>query len=91
MHGLRVPDHTQSQRSFRAATILLVDTHHPITSRNLNQLSDDISWFSQTADDGDHRVFNFYEATGGRAAIDMNDLSRSTSQRAQVRVRKASR
>ena len=89
MHGLRVPDHTQSQREFRAATILLVDDQHPATSRNLNQLSDDISWFSRTGDDGDDRVFNFFEATGGRATIDMNDLSRSASQRAQARARKA--
>ena len=88
MHGLRVPDHTQSQREFRAATILLVDDHHPVTSRNLNQLSEDISWFSRTADDGDDRVYNFFEATGGRATIDMNDLSRSASQRAQARARK---
>ena len=84
MQGLRVPNHTQSQREFRAATILLVDDHHPITSRNLNQLSDDISWFSRTAGDGDDRVYNFFEATGGRAMIDMNDLSRSASQRANV-------
>ena len=89
MQGSRVPDHSQSQREFRAATVLLVDDHHPVTRRNLNQLSDDISWFSRNADDGDDRVYNFFEATGGRATIDMNDLSRSASQRVQARAREA--
>jgi len=89
MHDRRVPDHTQSQREFRAATILLVDDHHPVTRRNLDQLSDDISWFSRTANDGDDRVYNFFEATGGRATIDMSDLSRSASERVKARARKA--
>ncbi len=76
MHGSRVPDSSHSQREFRAATILLVDDHHPAKRRILDQLSDDVSWFSQAASDDD-REYNFYEATGGRATIDMNDLPRS--------------
>ena len=91
MHGRRVPDSSQSQREFRAATILLVDDHHPVTRRILDQLSDDVSWFSQTAADGDDRVYNFFEATGDRATIDMNDLSRSGSQSAQARATKTPR
>ncbi len=91
MHGRRVPDSSHSQRGFRAATILLVDDHHPVTRRILDQLSDDVSWFSHTAADGDDRVYNFFEATGGRATIDMNDLSRSLSQGTRSRTSKTPR
>ena len=86
MHGPRVPDYSASQREFRAATILLVDDHHPATRRILDQLSDDIAWFSQAAGDGIDHTYNFYEATGGRATIDMNDLARSQSQNARTRA-----
>ena len=88
MHGPRTPESSESQREFRAATILLVDDHHPVTRRILDQLSDDVAWFSQAAGDEIDGTYNFYEATGGRATIDMNDLSRSQSHSARTRATK---
>ena len=91
IYGHRVPDSSESQRAFRAATILLVDDHHPVTRRVLDQLSDDVAWFSQAAGDGIDGTYNFYEATGGRATIDMDDLARSQIQNAPTRGAKVPR
>ena len=73
-HGPRVPDHSQSQKDFRAAVILLVIADHPITRSQLAFLSADASWFSH-AGDVESVYNNFYEATGGRATITMDGLS----------------
>lgn len=91
LYGARVPDHSESQREFRAATILLVDDHHPVTRRVLDQLSADVAWFSQTEGDEIDLTYNFYEATGGRATIDMNDLARSQLDNARTRAAKVPR
>ena len=82
-HGPRVPDASQSQRDFRAAVILLTDEKHPANRRVLERLSEDVSWTSHAAftGEGDDRFgnsirkTNFYESTGGRATITMDDLS----------------
>ena len=82
-HGPRVPDASRSQRDFRAAVILLIDEKHPVSRRVLEQLSDDISWTSHAAftEEGDRTsggplwFTNFYESTGGRATIAMEDMS----------------
>ena len=91
MRGPRAPDSSESQREFRAATILLVDDHHLVTRQILDQLSDDISWFSQASGDEIDGTYNFYEATGGRATIDMNDLLRSQRHSAPTRATKVPR
>ena len=74
-HGPRVPDSSQAQRDFRAAVILVVDQKHPATREVLETLSADVSWFSHP-DEDESRRYNFYEATGGRGTIIMDDLSK---------------
>ena len=75
-HGPRVPDHLQAQKDFRAAVILLVSDLYPVTRERLERLSDDVTWFSQAGkDESGPPVTNFYEATGGRGSITMDDLS----------------
>ena len=75
-HGPRVPDLTQSQRTFRAAVILLVSEDYPATRKVLEALSRDATLFSHAGQDQFHDWYNFYEATGGRAKIAMDGLSR---------------
>ena len=74
-HGARMPDHTQAQREFRAAAILLIDESHPAFQSQLDQLSAEVAWFSDARADTNHGTFNFYEATGGRAIMAMGGLS----------------
>ena len=74
-HGRRFPDASQAQRDFRAAAILLIDENHPAVRWLLDQVSSDIASFSYAGMDGDDESYNFYEATGGRATIAMDDLS----------------
>ena len=79
-HGPRIPDHTQSQKDFRAAVILLTDERHPVRRGVLKGLSDDVSWFSHAGDSGIELYlgvdqYNFHEAAGGRATITMDGLS----------------
>ena len=74
-HGSRVPDHSQSQRDFRAAAILLIDKNHPAIREKLHTVSESVSWFSYAGDDEFNQSYNFYEATGGRGTMKMDNLS----------------
>ena len=73
--GIRAPDHAQSQRAFRAAAILLIDETHPAYADQLDQLSEEVAWFANAGDDGNDDLYNFHEATGGRATMAMGGLS----------------
>ncbi|MDE0109166.1 MAG: leucine-rich repeat domain-containing protein [Bryobacterales bacterium] len=72
--GTRVPGQEASQKEFRAAVILLTDADHPATPSQLEDLSQTVSAFSTNGDDGSSR-YNFFEATGGRASMEMGELS----------------
>ena len=75
-HGPRVPAHSQAQKDFRAAVILLISEDYPATRERLERLSNDVSWFSHAAkDESGPPVTNFYEATGGRGTMTMGGLS----------------
>lgn len=74
-HGPRIPDHTQSQKNFRAAVILLIGKDYPTDTRSLDILSEDVSLMSHAGYDQNDEFYNFYEATGGRATIAMAGLS----------------
>ena len=79
-HGPRVPDHSQAQKDFRAAVILLISEDYPATRERLERLSDDVFWFSHAGkDESGPPVTNFYEATGGRGTITIGGLSQFQS------------
>ena len=82
-HGPRVPDHLQAQKDFRAAVILLISEDYPATREILENVSDDVSWFSHVGEDElekkNRPLTNFYEATGGRGTITMDGLSQFQS------------
>ena len=73
-HGARVPDSSQSQKEFRAALILAVDPLNPARPSELDDLSEAVQAFTHAGED-DSSLFNFWEATGGRATLTMDGLS----------------
>ena len=73
-HGARIPDSNQSQKDFRAALILLVDSQRPAAQSTLDELSSQVKTFTHVGRDDDY-LFNFWEATGGRATLTMDGLS----------------
>ena len=85
-HGPRIPDHTQSQKNFRAAVILLISEDFPVDTRILDLLSEEVSLMSHAGYDQNDKVYNFYEATGGRATITMDGLSSLKRQGAGKRL-----
>ena len=89
-HGPRVPDHLQSQKDFRAAVILLVSEDYPATREILESVSDDALWYSHAGEDdlekNGWQLSNFYEVTGGRGTITMDDLSHFQSRASAKRL-----
>ena len=73
-HGARIPNSRNSQKSFRAAAILLVDQGHPAQQSTLDAMSAAVRQFTHAGSD-DEGLFNFWEATGGRATLAMDGLS----------------
>ena len=74
-HGERIPDHSQSQRDFRAAVVLLVDENLSATKWVLDFISAEVASFSYAGTNEDSNSSSFYNATGGRATITMDGLS----------------
>ncbi len=74
-HGERVPNWEDSPKSFRVMTVVLIEEENPPTDEELQNLSEFISTLSHEGDDGS-REHNFYEATGGRASLIMDGLSK---------------
>ena len=72
-HGPRVPSHHESQKHFRAATILLTDAEHPLDENRLEYISALVAGWSSQADNGPG--INFWKATGGRGSMTTDGLS----------------
>ena len=72
--GARVPDWRSSQKSFRAAVVLLTDHAFPAAPTILRELREALRSFSHAGGDGDDYSFNFWEATGGRATLRTDGL-----------------
>lgn len=85
-HGPRIPDHTQSQKNFRVAVILLVGRYYPADKERLDWLSRDVTLMSREGPPDPYQEYNFYEATGGRATLIMDGLSSFKRQGAAKRL-----
>jgi hypothetical protein len=70
--GPRLPGPAQSQRQFRAFVVLVAPEAPPRDV--LATFDGDVERFSRPADDGLSYLFNFWEATGGRASMRMDGL-----------------
>ena len=67
-NGARTPSWLDSQKTFRAAAMLIVDD--PAGSQDIaRELSEALRVFSVPGPDGDPGSYNFWEATGGRATL----------------------
>ncbi len=73
-HGARVPARADAQSAFRAAVILLIDENHEALGEQLNEVSAQVTQFSNPANDSEW-AYNFFEATRGRATMAMNGLT----------------
>lgn len=72
--GPRTPDPSNSQKSFRALYLIL--TKSPLTIVEWGLFDEDVYRFSLAGDEGSG-LYNFWEATGGRASLAMGDLQSS--------------
>ena len=70
--GVRVPDYTASQKNFHA--LYVVVTKAPLSTARFASYDDDVQKFSLPGNDGNY-LYNFWEATGGRATMDMGHLA----------------
>jgi hypothetical protein len=73
--GTRNPSSATSQKQFRALFVVLTPT--PLTDAQWTSINDQVSWFGNLADDGTG-LYNFWEATGGKATIQTGDLHLAT-------------
>ena len=73
-HGARIPGSRNSQREFRAVVVLLVNEENPATRELLDVISRDVAWFGTADSDEYPFIYNFHEATGGRATITLDGL-----------------
>lgn len=71
-HGSRNPDYKSSHKSFRAIVVILTVTE--LTEAEWLFFSKQIYEFSVPGDDGISNRYNFWEATGGKAQIIMDNL-----------------
>ena len=72
-YGERVPDSPDATQPFLGAVVLVVDGTHLPDDAALDALAANVSWLSNPAPDGDP-LFNFFEATGGRGQLLLEEL-----------------
>ena len=71
--GERAPESPAAAQAFVGAVVLIVDGTHLPDDAALDALAEDVSWLSNPAPDGDP-MFNFFEATGGRGQLLLEQL-----------------
>lgn len=69
--GARIPDYTSSAKVFRALYVVISPV--PVVGARLDSFASDVQKFSHAGADSSS-LFNFWEATGGRAQIEMGGL-----------------
>ena len=73
-HGERVPSWTESQKEFRTATVLVYNRDDPPTYEQMQAVSEQVEFFSNSGPDSSH-LYNFHEATQGKGSMLMDGLS----------------
>ncbi|HVU25758.1 MAG TPA: hypothetical protein VHE13_16630 [Opitutus sp.] len=71
LDGARSPGYTTSPKQFRV--LYAVVTKAPLTNARFASYDADVERFSLVGDEGT-TLYNFWEATGGRATVDMGNL-----------------
>ncbi len=75
LQPLRQPTLADSQKAFKILTIVVTTT--PLTENDWNHYLQQLLWFEHQGDDGDPLLYNFWEATGGRATVEIGNLTQS--------------
>lgn len=75
LNGERIPSVNNSQKEFRVLTVIV--SVNPVSESEWKIVNNDLEWLSKKGDDGDINLFNFWEATGGRATIKTDGLKNS--------------
>ncbi|MDE0472533.1 MAG: hypothetical protein OXH57_11395 [Ekhidna sp.] len=70
-YGRRTPEPANAQKDFKM--IVVVVTGVPLTAEQWEVVDTDAEWFGRSEADGSH-VNNFWEATGGRATMELGKL-----------------
>jgi hypothetical protein len=73
--GARTPSSVTAQKKFKALFVVLTPT--PLTPTQWTSIDEQVSWFSETQSDGTP-LYNFWEATGGKATIETGNLNLAT-------------
>lgn len=74
-NGERSPNVSNSQKAFRILTVVV--SVNPVNESEWSIVNNDLDWFSKQTDDGNIDLFNFWEATGGRATMKVDGLKNS--------------
>lgn len=75
INGERLPSVKDSQKQFKILTVVV--SNRPVNPKEWETVNADIEWFTKQSNDGDDNLYNFWEATGGRATIKMDGLKSS--------------
>ena len=73
-HGARIPNVVNSQKVFRVVVVYLTTTD--LSDSQWNQFDRDVESLTRAGSDGDDSLYNFWEATGGRAILKSDDLTK---------------
>ena len=71
----RQPGIEDSQKTFKILTIVV--TPNLLTEEEWEYIVEQLQWFELQGDDQDPSVYNFWEATGGRASVELGNLAQS--------------
>lgn len=76
--GERVPSYKDSQRVFQLAVVLVGNDKFPVTKADIETVSAQVDLFSRKESirhlQGFENIYNFWEATGGRAVVETGSL-----------------
>ena len=71
--GPRNPSYLTSQKKFSLLTVVLTPT--ALVDSEWTVVENGAKWFSQASDDGNPTMYNFWEATEGKATLEIGNLN----------------
>mgnify|MGYP006876579408 FL=1 len=75
LQPIRQPGPAFSQKKFKILTVVVTPT--PLSEEEWDYYLQQLKWFEYQDDDGDPDLYNFWEATGGRASVEFGELTES--------------
>jgi hypothetical protein len=75
LQPIRQPEPAFSQKRFKILTVVVTPT--PLPEEEWDYYLQQLKWFEYEGDDGDPDLYNFWEATGGRASVEFGKITES--------------